>query len=150
MASCIRCSTQWMWSLFTTKSLVVIRIFMTNQLTLNASPINVNPGSPAQILNLHPLLSDDGGHVGVHGDRHPGLSPLQGLASPLRILPLHRVEPLHREMPEYRLQIVLTTHCMIRSEMRCDLGCKCAGESQLRDLCQIRRWSAASNEESTC
>ena len=76
---------------------------MTNQLTLNASPINVNPGSPAEILNLHPLLGDDGGHVGVHGDRHPGLSPLQGLASPLRILPLHRVDPLHLEMPVQRI-----------------------------------------------
>ena len=53
---------------------------------------------PAQVLNLHPLLSDDGRHVGVHGDRCPRLPPLERLARPRRVLPLHQVDPLHLEM----------------------------------------------------
>ena len=67
--------------------------------------------SPAEVLNIHPFLGDDGGHVGVHGDRHPGLSPLERLARPLRILPLHRVNPLHHEMPESGMVELLTPEC---------------------------------------
>ena len=76
----------------------------------------VDPGSPAEILNLHPLLGDDGGHVGVHGDSHPGLSSLEGLASPLGILPLHRVDPLHGELQKCFHQTALTTHYQIKNE----------------------------------
>ena len=64
MASCIRCSTQWMWSLFTTKSLLM-SILMTSKLE-RSKEFYVEPGSPAEILNLHPLLGDDGGvHIVV-------------------------------------------------------------------------------------
>ena len=53
---------------------------------------------PAQVLNLHPFLCDDGRHVGVHGDGRPRLPPLERLATPRRVLPLHRVDPLHLQM----------------------------------------------------
>ena len=78
-------------------------------------------GGPAEVFNLHPLLGDDGGHVGVHGDRHPGLSPLEGFSSPLRVLPLHGVDPLHAEMPESLSQdcrVVFTTVLRIHHRKR--------------------------------
>ena len=75
---------------------------ITNAACVSSKSFPCSP-SPAEVLNLHPLLADDGRHVRVHCDRRPWLSSLERLARPFRILSLHRVDPLHGEMPEIRL-----------------------------------------------
>ena len=75
---------------------------ITNATCVSSKSFPCSP-SPAEVLNLHPLLADDGRHVRVHCDRRPWLSSLERLARPFRVLSLHRVDPLHGEMPEIRL-----------------------------------------------